>query len=50
MEVFTMKKTLALLLLFVLFLFLLNRKIQHGPDAPAEPPPTDAAWLRHGRA
>ncbi len=41
---------LVYLLLFVLFLFLLNRKIQHGPDAPAEPPPTDAAWLRHGRA
>jgi cytochrome d ubiquinol oxidase subunit I len=41
---------LIYLLLFVLFLFLLNRKIQHGPEALEESGSLPDGWLRQSRA
>ena len=41
---------LVYLLLFVLFLFLLNRKIQHGPEPLEESHALPANWLKQGRA
>ena len=42
--------TLIYLLLFVLFLFLLNRKIQHGPEPLEESHDLPDNWLRQSRA
>lgn len=41
---------LIYLLLFVLFLFLLNRKIQHGPESAEESHNLPENWLRQSRA
>lgn len=41
---------LIYLLLFVMFLFLLNRKIQKGPEAAEESADLPPDWLKHGRA
>jgi cytochrome d ubiquinol oxidase subunit I len=41
---------LIYLLLFVLFLFLLNRKIHHGPEAIEESESLPEAWLKQSRA
>jgi len=38
------------LLLFALFLFLLNRKIQHGPEPVEESHALSENWLKQGRA
>ena len=41
---------LIYLLLFALFLFLLNRKIQHGPEPLEESHELPQSWLKQGRA
>ena len=41
---------LIYLLLFVLFLFLLNRKIQHGPEPLEESHDLPENWLKQSRA
>jgi len=41
---------LIYLLLFVLFVFLLHRKIQHGPEAIEESSDMPDLWLKHARA
>lgn len=41
---------LIYLLLFGMFLFLLNRKIQKGPEAAEESSRIPENWLKHGRA
>ncbi len=38
---------LIYLLLFILFLFLLHRKIQHGPEAEEESHELPVAWIKH---
>jgi len=38
------------LLLFILFLFLLNRKIQHGPEPLEESEALPESWLKSARA
>jgi len=41
---------LIYLLLFVLFIFLLNRKIQHGPESLEESHELPESWLKQSRA